>query len=315
MGQRATGDGGGLIRLGFAVRAVGMAAAPRRAAAGDLSLTLAALGDMLGYLRRIGARYYRAAIELPPGDAFAQVAACAAQLDALGEQLAGAGVRLGVHLPLALALGGPDDARAAVALAGVEALAALLERLDGGSAASTMVAHLGAPAADAAAAERFAARHRALSPRARARLAVEHEGAGPSLGALLALHQRCGVPVVFDALHWELHNPEGLPLGLALGLALATWPAGARAEVHLSSHRSEAHLLPGRAGDPPRVLPPRPGQHADFVAAGDLERLLLAARGLPPFDLMLEAKAGDLALLRLRAEIARRAPALAARLG
>jgi UV DNA damage endonuclease len=62
------------------------------------------------------------------------------------------------------------------------------------------------------------------------------------------------------------------------------------------------------------VLPPRPGQHADFVAASDLERLLLAARGLPPFDLMLEAKAGDLALLRLRAEIARRAPELAARL-
>ncbi|MEI8165259.1 MAG: UV damage endonuclease UvsE, partial [Chloroflexales bacterium] len=60
--------------------------------------------------------------------------------------------------------------------------------------------------------------------------------------------------------------------------------------------------------------PPRPGQHADFIAAGDLERLLRAARGLPPFDLMLEAKAGDLALARLRAEIARRAPDLATQL-
>lgn len=306
------------IRLGFAVRAVGMAGeAPAvRGRGRDLSLALVALGDTLAYLRKIGARFYRAALELSPGDAFAQIEACSGQIEALAEQLAAGEVRLGVHLPLALALAGPDDRRAARALAEIEAVAALLERLDGrsacGSVTSTMVAHLGAPAGDAEAEERFAARYNALSARARARLSVEHEGAGPSLGRLLGLHQRCGVPVVFDMLHWELHNPEGLPLGLALGLALATWPPGVRAEVHLSSQRSEAHLMPGRADSPPRVLPPRPGQHADFVAAGDLERLLLAARGLPPFDLMLEAKAGDLALLRLRAEIARRAPQLAA---
>lgn len=308
------------IRLGFAVRALGGPGMPGRAGgAPHLSLALAALGDMLAYLPRIGARFYRAALEIAPADAFAQLADCAAQAEALAEQLHAAGVRLGVHLPIPLGLGDGDEGHAARAIATVEATAALLERLDGGGAAgpttAVMVAHLGVAAGDAGGTERFAARYRALSARARARLAVEHEGAGPSLGALLALHQGCGVPVVFDALHWELHNPEGLPLGLALGLALATWPPGARAEVHLSSQRSEAHLLDGRAGMAPRVLPPRPGQHADFVAPGDLERLLRAAAGLPPFDIMLEAKAGDLALLRLRTEIARRAPGLAARLG
>jgi UV DNA damage endonuclease len=305
-----------VIRLGFAVRAIGRRApgqGPGRRAP-HLSLTLAALGDMVGYLRRIGTRFYRAAIELPPGDLFAQLADCTAQADALAAEVAAAELRLGVHLPLGLALGAPDEARAAEALAAVEATALLLERLDGGALSSTMVAHLGSPPGDSAGVERFAARYGALSPRARGRLAVEHEGAGPSLGELLTLHERCGVPVVFDALHWELHNPERLPLDLALGLALATWPRGVRPEVHLSSHRSEAHLLPGRAGEGPRVLPPRPGQHADFIAAGDLERLLRAARGLPPFDLMLEAKAGDLALLRLRAEIVRRAPELGARI-
>lgn len=307
-----------MIRLGFAIRAVGrpgLGAPAGRGPAPHLSLALVALGDMVGYLAQIGARYYRAALDLAPGAAFEQLAACAAQVDLLAARLAAARLRLGVHLPLGLGLGSADAAQAAQASATVEATAALLARLDGCAPPApvehTMVAHLGVPAADAAGLERFAARYGGLSPQARARLAVEHEGAGPSLGQLLALHERCGVPVVFDALHWELHNPEGLPLGLALGLALATWPAGARAEVHLSSQRSEAHLLPGRAGAAPRVLPPRPGQHADFVAAGDLERLLRAARGLPPFDLMLEAKAGDLALLRLRAEIARRAPGLA----
>ncbi len=310
-----------MIRLGFAVRAVGrpgLASAGGRGRPPHLSVALAGLGDILGYLGQIGVAFYRAPLALPAADGLAQLHACADQIDAVAAALAAAGVRVSVHLPLGLALAAPDPARAAAAAAAVEATAALLAALDArrppGPAEGIMVAHLGAPAADATAGARFTARYLALSPRARARLALEHEGAGPSLGALLALHQACGVPIVFDALHWELHNPEGLPLGLALGLALATWPPGTRPKAHLSSHRSEAHLLPGRAGQPPRVLPPRPGQHADFVAAGDLERLLRAARGLPPFDLMLEAKAGELALTRLRAEIARRDPGLAARL-
>ncbi len=319
MARPAQSGGHAMIRLGFAVRAVGRpglggGSGPGRPA--HLSLALARLADMLGYLAQLGVRYYRAPLDLRGHEGFAQIADSAAQLDALAERLAADGVRVTVHLPIGLALASPDEGLASEAALAIEATAALLEALDSGRPPGPpeglIVAHLGAPAADGRAAARFAARYEALSARARARLALEHEGAGPSLGALLALHQACGVPIVFDALHWELHNPEGLPLDLALGLALATWPAGARPEVHLSSQRSEAHLLPGRAGAPPRVVAPRPGQHADFVAAGDLERLLLAARGLPPFDLMLEAKAGELALLRLRAELAARAPALAA---
>jgi UV DNA damage endonuclease len=60
-------------------------------------------------------------------------------------------------------------------------------------------------------------------------------------------------------------------------------------------------------------LPPRPGQHADFLVVDDVQNLLLAAQGLPEFDLMIEAKAGDLALLRLRSELSARMPALALR--
>lgn len=309
-----------MIRLGFAVRAVGRPGLGGGGGAGrpqHLSIALARLGDMLGYLAQIGVAYYRAPLALAGPGGFAELAECANQLAALAERLAADGVRVTVHMPLGLGLAAADETTAAAAIAAVEATAALLAALDAarpGPVEGIMVSHLGAPAGDAGAAARFATRYRALSARARARLALEHEGAGLSLGAALALHQACGVPIVFDALHWEQHNPEGLALPLALGLALATWPAGTRPEAHLASHRSEAHLLPGRAGEPPRILPPRPGQHADFVAAGDLERLLRAAPGLPPFDLMLEAKAGELAVARLRAEIARRAPELAARL-
>lgn len=305
-----------MIRLGFAVRSVARPGLGGPRTPAHLSQALAGLGDMLAYLARIDVRFYRVALELPLLGEQTQLDECAAQIEAVAEQLAATKVRLGVHLPLGFSLAVPDPAAAALALANVEAMAALLAALDAARGAnpieSTMVAHLGAPVADTEGAARFAARYMSLSAHARVRFALEHEGHGPSLGQLLHLHQRCGVPVVFDALHWELHNPEELPLGLALGLALATWPAHVRPEVHLSSHRSEAHLMPGREGAPTRVLPPRPGQHADFVATSDLERLLRAARGLPPFDIMLEAKAGDLALLRLRAELAQRAPRLAA---
>nr|WP_139088776.1 UV damage endonuclease UvsE [Oscillochloris trichoides] len=297
------------IRLGFAVRIVGR---PGLGAGGPahLSLALVRLGDVLGYLEHIGVQFYRIRPDLITPQTLDQLEECSLQLDLLAARLAHTGIRLTSHMDHGVALGCTDMAQATASLAAIEATAALLERLDAhrpaGSIEGTLVVHVGASPTDPAGLDRFATRFMMLSARARARLAVEHESAGFSLGQLLILHQHCGVPVVFDMLHWELFNPEAIPLSLALGLALATWPVAIRPEVHLSSPRSEAHLVPAQAHQPGRVLPPRPGQHADFIEAAALQRLLVAARVLPAFDLMLEAKAGDLALLRLRHDMAAR---------
>jgi UV DNA damage endonuclease len=59
------------------------------------------------------------------------------------------------------------------------------------------------------------------------------------------------------------------------------------------------------------VLPPRHGQHADYIQPFEFADFVVAARGQPPFDVMLEAKAADLALLRLREDLRRFAPELA----
>ncbi|NJN65813.1 MAG: UV damage endonuclease UvsE [Chloroflexaceae bacterium] len=316
-------------RLGFAVRVVGKPSLrshqPPRKAGAHLSVNLVYLRDILAYLHPLDIRFYRLSSSLLPifagsegtsepvlQRALRQVQECAAELCLVAERVRAQGVRLTMHLGHHVVPGHASEALACRSLEEIEAQALLLELLTEPSE-GVLVVHVGGASGERAALERFACRYLALSPRARLRLAVEHDTAGFSLGALLWLHQQCGIPVVFDALHYHLHNPEHFPLDLALGLALATWPAHRRPKVHLSTARTEAHLLPGRRGSPSRVVPPRTGQHADFVAVADLVALLEAARGVGPFDVMLEAKAGDLALLRLRSELTRLAPELANR--
>ncbi len=310
-----------MIRCGFAVRVVGQPALrshdSRRNGQAHLSVSLVYLRDILRYLQHIGVRYYRVAnrlLPLPRGEAplhaaQRQIHECHTLLETIAEEVQARGIRLTMHAGYHLAPGQADTSAAASTLCDeLEAHALLLEALD---PCSVLVVHSGGKGR--AALERFARRFTQLSPRAQARLVVEHEPAGHSLDDLLWLHQHCGIPLVFDYLHHRLAaDSTHVPLELALGLALATWPPHMRAEVHLSSMRSEAHLLPAHNGQAARVVPPRAGQHADFITAPDTLALLRAARGLPAFDLMLEAKAGDLALLRMRDDATRLAPELAA---
>jgi UV DNA damage endonuclease len=289
-------------RFGFAVRPVARPELRLPSNPAHLSIALAHLRDMLGYLKQIDVRFYRIPnLFSMQHSAEQQLADCRAELAHIAALAAGQGLRFSMHLDHDVSLAQADAVAAAGSLAWIECQARLLAALTDNDQChhAGLVIHFGAPAGDQAGMARFLARYRSLSPEARNHLILEHDH-HLSLGALLWLHHRCGIPLVFDMLHWRLHNPERLPLNLALGLALATWPAERRPEIHLSSQRTEAHLMPARAGQASRVLAPRPGQHADFINPADVRELLAAARGLPAFDIMLEAKAGDLALLRIR---------------
>jgi UV DNA damage endonuclease len=281
-----------MIELGYAVRSLAEPDTGRTPL--HISRWLAGLADTIRSCVRRGIAFYRMA--LPATLTYGALEEHAAQLALLRELIGSTGLRLGIHLAPAVGLAVRDEAAAARFAGEVETAAALLARLDDGIR-HTLVSHVGA-ADGAAGLLRFAARYRSLSLQARRRLTVEHDGRGYRISDLLRLNGMCGVPLVFDSLHYDLHNPEGWSRALALGAALASWPGGLRPEVHLSSQRSEAHLLPDG-----RVIAPRRGQHADFVRLDDALRLLAAARGTMPFDLMIEAKAGDLALIRLRAEL------------
>ena len=313
-----------MIRLGVAVRILGKAGLRardgRRAEhAPHLSVSLLLVREVLAYLaeRQIGC--YRLADDLAPYLTDARHPAFARQLDECGDMLAetGAlacdhGIRLSMHLPMHVTLSAPDAAVAVRSAADVIARARLLDALGAGPEA-VLVLHVGGAHGDGAAARfRFAARYERLPECARRRVVIEPDENSFDLPDLLRLHQATGTPVVLDILHHQINNRSRIPLGEALGLALATWPRGVRPKIHYSTQRTEAHVLEARRGHARQVLAPQAGQHADFINPFDFAGFVAQARGLPPFDVMLEAKAADMALLRLREDLRRYAPDIAA---
>jgi UV DNA damage endonuclease len=238
---------------------------------------------------------------------------CAELVQELRQVVAGR-IRLSAHLPPGLGPAtepSPGLEHWASMLANQARLLTALEGAD-----AIVVSHMGGVAGGRQVAlERAARLILRLPGTVRARLAIENDEDSYELHELLWLHAACGVPIVLDTLHHQINNPDRVPLQMALRLACATWPAGMRPKIHLSSQRTEAHVLPGERSTALRVVPPRIGQHADFINPFEAINVIEAAVGLASFDIMIEAKAGDLALLRMREDIRRYAPEVAHDLG
>lgn len=159
-----------------------------------------------------------------------------------------------------------------------------------------------------AAFDRFQQGFELLSDAARARLVVENDDRTFGLGDVLVLAERIGRPVVWDILHHHCHDPEAIPDGEALRLALDTWPDGVRPKIHFSTARTdveERKVTVGRRVERRLVLP-NERAHADVVDALAFESFLTGPGAGLDFDVMLEAKAKDLAVLRLRDQLGRR---------
>lgn len=319
------------MRLGFAVKVLGEPGlrshdARRWQNGPHLSVSLAYLRDLFAYLKRAGISMYRMASQLVPYATHPempsfhhQVEECARELAALGEQARVQGLRLSFHPSQYVVLSAPDDALAARSAAEVEVQAQVLDAMGLGPEAVVVVHVGGAYEAPLAARERFVRRAESLSAAARKRLVVEHDERAFSLADVLWIHQRTGMRVVFDYLH-HLNNPGGMDVAEAALAALRTWPTSETPKVHFSSPRTEMRLVKHRDPETGRQVevlrPPLWTQHSDYVNPFEFLAFLrrMETEGVRPFDVMLEAKAKDLALLRLRDDLARLAPEWAARL-
>ena len=317
-------------RLGFPVTVMGRPElkshdARRWASNPHLKVSLEYLDAVLDYLAKHRIDMYRMSSDLAPyathpdmPQFHRMVAESDAELRAFGRKAKALGIRLSFHPSQFVLLNSPDHELTAKSIWDLLSQAEMLDRMEQGPEA-VVVTHVGGGYGDREASRaRWVSAWEELPEPVRRRLVLEHDDLRFSAADTLWIHERTGVQLVFDHQHFRCLNPEGLELRGTLERMLETWPAGVPPKVHFSSPRTELRRVvrkDRKTGRPKEaLLPPVWTGHADFVHPWEFIGFMRDAEGLA-FDVMLEAKAKDLALLRLRADLLDYAPEVAARFG
>jgi UV DNA damage endonuclease len=311
------------VRLGFAVKVLGEGGLPshdaRRWQSGPhLRHSLEALRAILGYLARHEISMYRFTASLAPYATHPNLAQFHGQVEECRDELALTGalarehdIRLSSHPGQYIVLNSEDPEVVTGAVRDLEVQAALMDAMGLGPEA-VVVLHVGSGKGDALG--RFEAGFERLSGAARRRLVIENDDRTFGLGAVLELSRRTGLRVVWDILHHHCHDPDGIDDRSALEAALATWPDDVVPKIHYSTPKTaleERRRKVGRRTVTEWVLP-QLRAHADLIDPIAFGQFLAEVDGVRDFDVMLEAKGKDLALLRLREQL-RRETAIARR--
>jgi UV DNA damage endonuclease len=341
------------LRLGFPVKVLarpGLKSEDSRRwqSSPHLKVSLEHVTRILDHLDGADIRMYRLSSDLAPYHTHpdmpqfhGMVAEADAELAAFGARARALDIRLSFHPSQYVLLNSPDPALTRRSLADFASQAEMLDRMGMGPEA-VMVTHVGGVYDDREAARaRWAETYRAAPEPVRRRLVLENDDIRFSAADVLWIHERTGVPLVFDYQHFWCLNPESLELRPTVEAFLRTWPAGVRPKLHFSSPRTEmrevkrkvtqkdrdgARAGKSRKGEVTRapvnaasrvktvLLPPVWTGHADFINPFEFATFMRTLDGLE-FDVMLEGKAKDLALLKLRPDLLRYAPDVAARFG
>jgi UV DNA damage endonuclease len=308
------------MRLGFAVKVLGDGGLPtqdtRRWQSGPhLRWSIEALHGVFDYLDREDIRMYRMTASLAPyathpdlPQFHRQVEEAAGELAELGARARELGLRLSSHPGQYVVLNSEVPAVVDGAIRDLELQAELMDAMGLGPEA-VVVLHVGGAAGGIAAGlGRFEAGFARLSERARARLVIENDDRTYALGDVLELHRRTGLRVVWDILHHHCNDPVGIDDRDALEAALGTWPADELPKIHYSTPKTameERRKRVGRRVERSWVLP-QLRAHADMIDPIAFEHFVTRTAAGLDFDVMLEAKAKDLALLRLRDQLGAR---------
>lgn len=332
------------LRLGFPVKVMGRPDLKsndtrRWQQSPHLKTSLEHVDAILDYLVQIGLNMYRMSSDLAPyathpdmPQFHGMVAESDADLAALGAKARGLDMRLSFHPSQFVLLNSPDPALTAKSIWDLASQAEMLDRMGMGPEA-VLVTHVGGVYDDREASRaRWIDGYNQCPEPVRRRLVLENDDIRFSAADVLWIHDRCGVPLIFDYQHFWCLNPEGLALRPTVERFVESWPQGVRPKIHFSSPRTEMREIKrkvadkDRAGTPARgvvkaasrvktvLLPPVWTGHADFVNPFEFATFMRDVAGLD-FDVMLEAKTKDLALLRLRSDLLRYAPDVAARFG
>ncbi|SFV30758.1 UV DNA damage endonuclease [Devosia crocina] len=318
------------LRLGFPVKVVGNPALKsndtRRSQSNPhLRVSLTYLDEIFDYLVKHDIRMYRMSSDLAPyathpdmPQFHSMVQDSAADLAAIGKKARSLDLRLSFHPSQFIVLNSPDPGLIRKSVADLVSQAEMLDLMELGPEA-VLVVHVGGVYDDKLAArQRWIDTWPTLPEPVRRRLVLENDDLRFSCADVLHIHEHTGVRLIFDHQHFWCLNPEMLDLRETVSKMLASWPSHVRPKIHFSSPRTELRQLTRKnrktgKNETVNVSPVWTG-HADFVNPFEFTTFMRVAEGLE-FDVMLEAKSKDLALVRLRPDLLRYAPDVAARFG
>jgi UV DNA damage endonuclease len=318
------------MRLGFAVKVMGQQNLKsndtrRWQQSPHLRVSLGYLAEIFSYLRKHKIHMYRMSSDLAPyathptmPQFHTMVRDSAQDLATLGRLAREADIRLSFHPSQFIVLNSENEELTQKSMADLDSQAEMLDLMECGPEA-VLVVHVGGAYGDRTSGrERWIKTWSRLSEPVRRRLVLENDDIRYSSADVLAIHEQTGVKCVFDYQHHWCFNPEGLAIVDTLSKFLQTWPKGVRPKMHFSCARTEMRELKRRnrkTGKIEFVLqPPIWTGHADYNNPFETITWLRSVAHLDT-DIMLESKAKDLSLIRLRNDLARYAPELLARYG
>lgn len=318
------------LRLGFAVKILGQKSlksndARKWQSNPHLRVSLGYLLDIFAYLEKHQIRMYRMSSDLAPYVTHpdmprfhGQIRECRQELRDIGAAARRIDLRLSFHPSQFIVINSPDPELRRKSVADLLSQAEMLDCMELGPEA-VVVIHAGGVYGDVQSGiRRWIETWHELPEPVRRRLVLENDDLRYSAANVLSIHEHTGVRLIFDVQHFWCNNPEGLELQPTVERFLRTWPRAERPKLHFSSPRTEMREVERRnrkTGKKETVLlPPIWTGHADFNHPFEFISFMRSMR-THDFDVMIEAKAKDLALIRLRQDLLRYAPDVAARFG
>lgn len=340
------------LRLGFPVKVMGrpdLKSNDTRRWQKDphLKTSLEYVDSILDYLAEVKIDMYRLSSDLAPyathpdmPQFHAMVAESDSELAQIGAKARALDIRLSFHPSQYVLLNSADPKLTAKSVWDLASQAEILDRMGMGPEA-VLVTHVGGVYGNHEESRaRWIEGWNACPEHVRKRLVLENDDIRFSAADVLWIHERTGVRLVFDHQHFWCLNPERLELRPTLEAFLRSWPDGIRPKIHFSSPRTELRGVKRKVKDSERaaaarggkkagatrgavkatsrvktvLLPPIWTGHADFTNPFEFATFMRIAEGLE-FDVMMEGKAKDISLLKLRPDLLRFAPDVAARFG
>ncbi len=341
------------LRLGFPVKVMGRPDLKSNDTRGwrrnpHLRTSLEYVDAILDYLKKVEIDMYRLSSDLAPYATHPDmpqfhdmVAESDAELAAFGRKARDLDIRLSFHPSQFILLNSPDPDLTRKSIWDLSSQAEMLDRMGLGLEA-VLVTHVGGVYGNREESRaRWIQGYEQCPEHVRRRLVLENDDIRFGAGDVLWIHERCGVPCVFDYQHFWCLNPEQLDLRPTLERFVRSWPEGVRPKIHFSSPRTELREVKRKVTEKDRealkagkslkgqtikapvkatsriktvLLPPIWTGHADFTNPFEFATFMRMAEGLD-FDVMLEGKTKDISLLKLKTDLLRYAPDVAARFG